>query len=414
MPPRRHSPEWRTLPAEVVAPVSAALDRFVVTAGRTRRELARALDLDPSDLAPSHLQGRALLLWWGLRRAALPHLALRLRLDLDGYRALEALSGTVTTLVGGYEIAEASWRNSRREALDAGEIGVELFDRHDWPAAVSHLSFAWDAFSAGPPAPGDGGYVISLRVGAQLANWLCYQGQVRPAVDAARRLLRLAGSYRGGEAPVLGALGLAYKTVAVTAHHQPLAHPRQVIRLGERGHAVLAGHGLDRPAQAAILRDQAKPYVQWALEEGSGAPDPGLAARALGVLDRAELLAGGEQPEEGAAAEWLFTRLTRVECLALTGQGEDARRCWEETLEPDEVRRLLRDHPEGPLAVKVAFTRIAVVLAAGDLDGVAGAAQTFLQDPTSGSYIDRLRRAGEIEAGAAHGDLQAARRAFLR
>src|SRR5947209_5583600 len=77
----------RGFASEEVARLSTAIEGFLWDTEIAQRQLAEALGLHRTELSPSHIGERGPLLAWVLRRAALPEIAIRLRLDPTGYRA---------------------------------------------------------------------------------------------------------------------------------------------------------------------------------------------------------------------------------------------------------------------------------------------------------------------------------------
>ncbi|MFN3650400.1 MAG: hypothetical protein ACK47B_12555 [Armatimonadota bacterium] len=413
MPVRRHPPDWRQLSAESTVEVVRALEEFATSTRASLRVLAKELGVNPADLSPSHLRNRALLLFWALRREMLPSVALRLRLDLEGFRALERLSSRITQALGGYELPDESWKESRREALEAGELGVELFDRHEWLAATSHLAYAWEMLSPAPPEPSEPGYAVVLRTGSQLVNWFCYAGRARDAAAVTTRLLRMSSGYRGVERPVLSAIGCVHRAAAVVSRHHGLDAPAISIRHGRQAHRLFSEFQIHRPGEAAILRDQAKVYVAWSLGCKSEVAVPERSRDALVVLDQAEQLLA-EQGDRQVEQEWLDTRLTRAECLALLGQSSNAVRCWEATRASERSCRLMSDGNSTSRSCRLAMVELALDLARGDLNAVAERARWFRAQSTFVAYADRLARVQEVEAAALVGDRRRACAALLR
>lgn len=412
MPISRPDPNWRTLSPERTAAIRRALDRFTSETRVPAKRLAAAMGMDPSDLSPSHLGKRGMLLFWSLRREALSQLAVELGLDLAAYRSLQQLSTAVVEVLSGFAVPPETWHGGRAEAIDAGEVGVQLFDRHDWEAASEHLTHAWSVLSAAPPDPEASEYRIAVRAGTQLVHLLTYQGRKREAVRVAHALLKLAGQYRRSERPVLNALALAYRAVGVAAHHQGLDAPASVVRLCRKGHGILVESRLDPLGQVAALRDQAKPYLLWGLGRSGREPQPDRCDDALSVLDQSEALAGGEEPEEPAREEWLLTRLTRVQCLGVMGRADAAQRCWDDLRERTWAASWL-GQTGSPLGSKAALTGLALELAIGDLDSVAVSARSFRENSAYSSYGDRLRRVQQIEEAVGAGNLDAIRHAIL-
>lgn len=407
MPKRRPDSAGRELTPETAATLRRALDRFTDRTGCAGHALARALGLDPTDLAPSHLRQRGLLLVWSLRRDQLSPVALQLALDQEGLRALQLLARQVTETAFGHPLVPGAETEALPDVIEAGVVGISLFDAGHWQPAVTHLIPAWERWVATPPSPGSPGYAVAVRVGTQLADWLTYSGRTSDAIRVVRRLLHWAGEYRGSHRHELTALALAYKTCAVACYPHPLHSPGHVLQLSRRAHALLTELGVEPAARVGALRDHAKPILAAALHSGRG--DLRAAREAsLAVLDEAEEAA--MRLTEPAPHELLATRLTRMQCLGVLGDSPQAQQLWDEMLDwlPGDPTQLPL-----PIRSKVTFTALAVPLAVGDLEAAAAAAASFADHPEHAGLGYRLRRAEAIRERAQQGDLLGARQALL-
>jgi hypothetical protein len=305
-------------------------------------------------------------------------------------------------VAGGFPLDPGGWVGSQRELLDLGEIGTELFDGHDWSVAVPYLTHVWDALQASPPrAAGDPRLLCYLRVGTQLANWLAYQGEHRPAQTVIRPLLKVGAGYRSRERPVLEALACAYR-------HHTLTAPSVALRYGEEAERIFREVSADPLHQIAVLRDQAKPHCARALEQG----EPAEFAAALSVLDRAEALAerlGGER----ARREGCYTRLTRVQCQVAQGAPAPPG-AWAELLAGVEAEGAVVAEHEPAFRSAVSFTRVAVALATHDPEQLAAAVTAYRSAPDSHLLRDRLARVEAIEVAIRTNHWAEARQILLR
>ena len=113
------------IPEIPVHAIVDAIDSFANDVHSKKSDVAKALDMNPSDLSASHLsrpmdgENRCRNLLWRLRRNNLPNIAVKLKLDLKGCRHLEALSNAITKHLSGFEVVSIG-EKSRSEAVYLG------------------------------------------------------------------------------------------------------------------------------------------------------------------------------------------------------------------------------------------------------------------------------------------------------
>ncbi len=393
------SSDWMA-PENWAADVEAAVRAFVTQTGIHKEDLARALGISPSSLSPSHLGTRRWsrnvyqTLPYVLRRDALFSAARDLHLDMDGFQALKALACRVVTLSSGYAVDPERAIERGWEVVEAGMLGVDFFDQGDWPIAVPYLQHSWSFLKGLNPAPGSTGYSAALRVGTQLASWQCYANKAGDALQVTKQLLGLARSYKGDDPQTIRATCLFYKGAGTVLRHSGW-HPEYVIEKMQIADRISQEHGLSPLFRIASLRDQAKPHVLWGLKENGRLRQAHFAA-ALAALDQSEDLAVGQTADAAAEREWLFTRLTKIECLTAMGRYSEAEQVWEETMSAVEIAAILAGAPRSALAAKLRFAQMAVLLAQGQLDRLAAAADGFTAEFRNQPFDERLQRAVRI------------------
>lgn len=112
-------------------------------------------------------------------------------------------------------------------------------------------------------------------------------------------------------------------------------------------------------------------------------------------------------------AEWFFSMLTKTECEALLGNGDQARSLLDLVRNARWIGSFLSGKAHTPALSKYTMTELAVLASQGDLDSVVERATAFVTDPRQSPYTDRIRKGSAYLRYAETGDSALFREAIL-
>ncbi len=397
--------------------VDAAIDEFRLQTKVSKKRLGQALGINASSLTLSHLENIAKQkyifhrLLSCLRADNIYTAAYRLHLDFDGWHALKRLSARILGSAYPYLVDPERPLENASEAYELGMLGVEYWEPGEWDAAVSYLQYAWEYFQAHPSDASDSGLYVRLRVGTHLASWQSTAGEPAATFLTAQETLKWAKAYRGSDRKLVEAICWLYNT-AGTAWRHAGKHPEFAIEKHRIADKIIVANGLPRTHRIPMLRNQAKPYAQWALRDEIQRSR--CFAEALSIARESEQEAGGDIPLDEVREEWLLSRLTRVECLVAMNQDTQAQRLWDETMDRDWVPAMVSRRADTALTAKWEFARMAVTLAHHDLCALAKHARAFQSDNRNAPFGERLQRAEHFAALAEGGEEDTLRAWIIR
>ncbi len=407
---RTTSTEW-AIPEGWAATVYDSLETFRVAAGRRKHQIASALGVDPASLALSHLadpqRNRYLYqqLPYALRRERFWEIARLLRLDPIGCEALKRLVSEILSACTGYRLSAEALFDRRNDILERGRLGIDQFLTGDWKPGTLHLSQAWEALSLEPPTPDDAGFSTYLQIGSAWLGWQGYAGQSQETLRCAKQLLQRVRDYRGTAPDGWLSVCKLYKACGIALRHAHV-HPDYSVDLQRRSYRLAVAHTLSPSIRCAALRDQAKPLMAWGWDPERG-PDPNRASEAIEVLMASEREVGEEREpgqDDELRREWLFSRLTQVECLAAWGDADRALRMYEDAMEQAWAETLLAKAESATLSAKRAFAEIAVLAGQRNLDTLCERTSQFARSPVNAGYGERTGRARDLQDAATAGN----------
>ena len=409
--------ETWTLPPNWEWNIDKAIEEFVGEAGIRKDPLARALGLDPASLSISHLQdpkkSRYLYqrLPTALRHDRLGGIAEVLALDFRRWMLLKQLASRVLAINSGYQIDPESLIPKMEEATDIGFAGVHLFDDGKWREAVSLLTPAWTHLSGVSSEPDSPSFLASLRVITQLMGWYSFQGRAQEIVGDVQSVTKRLRTYSSSDQEMILAICLFHKAAGIVLRHAGW-HPELVIDRLKVAERIGAERELQPLCRIAPIRDQAKPYVLWGLSDEANREDRFASARK--VLEKAEGLAGGNEPHIDGRAEWLHTRLTGIECLVAMGAYTEAKRLSSDTFERSWIEDVAASKTDHQLSAKIMFINIALSIANQNSDDAARLAGEYQTTQGQSMLAGRVDRAVSLERHISSGYVLEVSRTLVR
>ncbi len=406
-----------TVPTGWEREVDTAIDEFLVQTKVSKKRLGEALGINASSLTLSHLENTAKQkyifhrLLNCLRADNIYTAVYRMHLDVTGWHALKHLSARILGCAFPYLVDPERPLENASEAYELGMLGVEYWEPGEWDAAVSYLQYAWGFFQVHPSDSSDAGLYVRLRVGTHLASWQSTAGEPGATFLTAQETLQAAKGYRGSDPKIVEAICWLYNT-AGTAWRHAGKHPEFAIEKHQIADKIILAKSLPRTHRIPMLRNQAKPYAQWALRDE--VRQSGWFAEALSVALESEQEAGGDIPSDEVREEWLLSRLTRIECLVAMRQDNSAVRLWDETMNQEWVPAMVSRKADTALTAKWKFAGLSVLLARHDLQCLAAEAHAFQNDKHNAPFGERLQRAGRLATLAEAGDEDGLRSLIVR
>jgi len=394
-------PAWQLgVPKDWQARVSQLIDGYTEEMGVSKGALAKALgfgkDISPSSFAGPFADARRQRLLACLLPGNLPVAALALGLDASKYMVLEAFFVDAFSAIGGWLVDPEDARGTLREAADWGFVGSELVDRSKWETALPYLDRSWATLAGRKFDLGDPVSTFAfLRVGTQLTSLDGYIGQSATTLSRLRSLTAVARGWLSSgrnEPDIVRAVGMYYTAAAIAYRHAGSLSAHGLVSYSKKAAALFAEDAKSRSSYVAAVRDQAKPLVHEALTGGSGGRSRQLLAEAYSALEIASTAAGGRTPQGEVREEWLYTRMTEIECRAAAGEKGEARRLWDESWELGWVQVQVDARRNTPLPSKCAVTEMALLAAEGRLDELGLHAEAYIADPANEPYNDRKQR----------------------
>ena len=295
-----------------------------------------------------------------------------------------------------------------KEAIDVGLMGVELYHSLHWEAGLEHMRRAWQTLK-NDRLEKTSDYFAALRVGTTLLDYNGFAGSHRDSVPISGVLQRIKREYADSDKQILQALSDSCRARATTLRHLGRC-PEEVIPLFAEANRIVMAGGFGKEKTVSALRGIAKPLMKSGLERLQDREKKW--SEALQIIESADDAVGGENPREDMLNDWIFTRLTWAEMLAVSMNSHAAGIVIEPLLENTTVQKLLLNKEVTPYTSKFDFAQIAIAISNCDLDTVEAITKRIAKSYPE-EHAQKRKQAQVIGQYALAGEIEKVRRILM-